>query len=250
MKRLLLILLWTTISTPSCSYPERNGSIQLPAINHGQQPRTLISANDDGPTENNDTEVKKTVRIVASCTGVVIILFAALLPIFIRSRKKANPREEVAQNGLEDQFRHDLIAYLSQNLENGNLSIKQIATAMKMSRSSLFEKCHQIMGATPLDILRNLRFQKAKELILSGNYSLAQVAFMCGFNDPHYFSKAFKQHFGEAPSQFRKHCIQNHSKTPHDTQTIHHSFLRFVSSNHQHGDHARSSRTEESDTNK
>ena len=248
MKKLLLILLWT-ISTPSHSCPERNGSILHSAINHARLPQTLISANNDGPAANNDTEVKKTVWPAAIGTGVVV-LFATLIPWLIRSRKKANPREEVAQNGLEDQFRHDLIAYLSQNLENGNLSVKQIATAMKMSRSSLFDKCHQIMGATPLDILRNMRFQKAKELILSGNYSLAQVAFMCGFNDPHYFSKAFKQHFGESPSQFRKHCIQNHSKTPHDTQNVHHSLFRFVGGNHQHGDHARSNRTEESDTNK
>lgn len=70
------------------------------------------------------------------------------------------------------------------------------------------------MGITPLEYMTNLRMKKA-EILLSAmwsrEYSVSEVAQMCGFEDALYFSRVFKKHYGCSPSSFAKK-IDNMSK--------------------------------------
>ena len=74
---------------------------------------------------------------------------------------------------------------------------------MNMSRSSLFQKCRDKLKMTPLEYLKELRFRKAAEMLQEGSHSISQIAWATGFNDSHYFSRAFKQRFGKTPSEYR-----------------------------------------------
>ena len=49
-----------------------------------------------------------------------------------------------------------------------------------------------------------VRLRRAGELIRTGEYTCAQVGYMVGFNDPHYFSKSFKQKFGITPTDYQQ----------------------------------------------
>ena len=114
-----------------------------------------------------------------------------------------NP-ELTAQIPEDQKFRRELTAYLESHIDDGELNIAAMAAAMNMSRSALFEKCRSVIGIAPLEYLRNMRFAKAAEMLSSGDYSISQIAYATGFNDSHYFSKAFKQKFGMTPSEYRK----------------------------------------------
>ena len=63
------------------------------------------------------------------------------------------------------------------------------------------------MGVTPLEYMTNMRMRKA-EILLSAmwskEYSVSEVALMCGFEDALYFSRVFKKHYGCSPSNFVK----------------------------------------------
>ena len=48
------------------------------------------------------------------------------------------------------------------------------------------------------------RMKKAAELLKEGKYTVAEVSYQVGINDPFYFSKCFKQQFGISPSAFSK----------------------------------------------
>jgi AraC-like DNA-binding protein len=48
-----------------------------------------------------------------------------------------------------------------------------------------------------------IRLNKAKELLRIADTSIASIAFECGFNDPAYFSRAFKQENGVTPQEWR-----------------------------------------------
>ena len=52
---------------------------------------------------------------------------------------------------------------------------------------------------------REVRINKAIKLIESGEYSITQIAYMVGINDPRYFSKCFKQKMGMTPTEYRDH---------------------------------------------
>ncbi len=63
------------------------------------------------------------------------------------------------------------------------------------------------VGVTPLEYMTGLRMKKAEIMLSSAwsrDYSVAEVAEMCGYSDPLYFSRVFNKHFGCSPSAFAK----------------------------------------------
>lgn len=61
------------------------------------------------------------------------------------------------------------------------------------------------MGLTPHAYLTSMRMKKAEMLLKAmraNEYSIAEVADMCGFDEPLYFSRVFKKHFSCPPSAF------------------------------------------------
>ena len=63
------------------------------------------------------------------------------------------------------------------------------------------------MGVTPLEYMTNLRMKKAEMMITSmwgRDYSMTEIAKLCGYEDALYFSRVFKKHFGCAPTAFAK----------------------------------------------
>lgn len=57
-------------------------------------------------------------------------------------------------------------------------------------------------GYSPNEYIRIIRMKKAAELLLENRYTVAEVSYKVGINDPFYFSKCFKQQFGVAPSVY------------------------------------------------
>lgn len=50
--------------------------------------------------------------------------------------------------------------------------------------------------------IKEMRMNKAVQLLNEHKYSIAEVAYRVEFNDPHYFSKSFKLYFGVSPSEY------------------------------------------------
>ena len=74
---------------------------------------------------------------------------------------------------------------------------------MAMSDSQLYRKLKAITDRSAAIFIRHVRLEKAKELLQNSDKTVAEVAFETGFNDPNWFSKAFREEFGQSPTQFR-----------------------------------------------
>lgn len=61
---------------------------------------------------------------------------------------------------------------------------------------------HSVYHETPAEYRRRLRIARAGDLILYGQYDLAEIASMCGYSDPAYFSRIFKKTMGVPPSRY------------------------------------------------
>ena len=116
----------------------------------------------------------------------------------------APEEEEDRLNEEERRFRDAFLGCLEKNLDNGELSAEDIAAALGISRSVLFDKCRSVLGKAPTEYLRELRFEKAAEMVKEGSRPISEVAYLCGFNDAHYFSKAFRKRYGMTPSEYRR----------------------------------------------
>ena len=73
-----------------------------------------------------------------------------------------------------------------------------------MSHSVIYKKLKTITGLSLVEYMRDYRLKKAKKLIKTKQYSLSEVCYQVGYSDRKYFSKLFKERFGNAPSFYMK----------------------------------------------
>lgn len=88
------------------------------------------------------------------------------------------------------------------------LELDRIAAAAFMSRFHYIRIFQQVYGRTPRQYLRDLRIEKAKELLKKG-HSVTQVCFEIGYGSLPTFSKVFKRGTGHSPRTYQKLNISN-----------------------------------------
>lgn len=82
-------------------------------------------------------------------------------------------------------------------------SVEGLAEAAKMSRSAFSEKFTAAFGLPPMRLVHHIRMQRAARLIRQGGQSIDEVAQRVGFSSRSHFSRAFKEHTGLTPGDFR-----------------------------------------------
>lgn len=93
--------------------------------------------------------------------------------------------------------------FISQNIADGDLSIKKICDHFEISRSKLYKIADQNYGIGVSEYIKNQRIEKAKDLLLQTNLPIHLVADSVGIADYNYFSKMFKKAVGIPPREFR-----------------------------------------------
>lgn len=95
-------------------------------------------------------------------------------------------------------------AYIDSHFTDPDLQMNKVAAQCNLSSNHFSTVFSQEMGVSFRDYINNLRLNRAKELLRSTNIMCAQVAYQCGYNDPHYFSTFFKKKTGFTPQEFRE----------------------------------------------
>ena len=103
----------------------------------------------------------------------------------------------------EDQFMKILIQLMNDNLENFDLNIDLLASKLNMSRTVFFNKLKSLTGLSPVEFVREVRFERAAEYMRDTQLTVAEISYKVGIEDPRYFSRCFKQKFGSTPSEYR-----------------------------------------------
>ena len=102
----------------------------------------------------------------------------------------------------EDRFLQKLMDILESHVSDPDFNVSQLVMEIGMSRPVLFRKIKMLTGLSVIDLIKSVRLKKAEMLLKQNKLSIAEVAFHVGFNDPKYFSKSFRSHFGKTPSQY------------------------------------------------
>lgn len=100
-----------------------------------------------------------------------------------------------------------LRAGIMKNYSRADYALDQAIRQMPFHYDYLRKLFKKELGVTPLEYMTNLRMKKAETLLTAmwtNEYSIAEIAEQCGYEDALYFSRVFKKHFGCAPSAFAK----------------------------------------------
>lgn len=85
------------------------------------------------------------------------------------------------------------------------IDLDALARKCHLSPSQFRRTFRRLLGRSPLQFILNVRLQAAADLLSNSRLSVTEIAMQCGFNEPNYFARQFRQHIGVSPSEYRKH---------------------------------------------
>jgi len=133
---------------------------------------------------------------------LVKLRLAETLMLLDRETAGATPDDQVAGDTVRriDQAREFIAVHYAKNL-----SLELLAEQVGMS-SSHFSACfRKVTGISPIEFVIRRRMHHARELLANSNYSIAQIAAMCGFTSSQYMARMFLRREGRSPRRFRPH---------------------------------------------
>jgi AraC-like DNA-binding protein len=92
-----------------------------------------------------------------------------------------------------------------------NLDIPNLARQEDMSVSSFHTHFKKITSHTPLQYIKKIRLNKAKDLIVKHKYQVVDAAYEMGYDSASQFSRDFKTYFGYPPKDVKPSFEENSS---------------------------------------
>ena len=111
-------------------------------------------------------------------------------------------KESVSEvdKGFVDRFRE----LIEENLADSELSVEDLGGKMGLSRVQLYRKIKALTNYSPNELVRIARLKKAASLQASSEKTISEITYEVGFTSPSYFTKCYKDYFGESPTDFLK----------------------------------------------
>lgn len=100
------------------------------------------------------------------------------------------------------------VDFIRLNFER-DIHIEELADVSHLSVSALERRFKKYLSKTPKQFIREIRLEKACQLLIETSLPIAEIAFQCGYPDHSYFSKHFKTMFEQLPSTIRASITNN-----------------------------------------
>ncbi|SHM31122.1 hybrid sensor histidine kinase/response regulator [Flavobacterium saccharophilum] len=114
------------------------------------------------------------------------------------------PKAKEKTTTLDNDFIKNVLTYINENISELELSVEDLASKVYLSRSQLYRKIKTLTGVSVNEFIRNVRLEKAQELIELGNDNMTEISYKVGFSSPSYFTKCYKDKYGYLPTHNHK----------------------------------------------
>lgn len=104
----------------------------------------------------------------------------------------------------DEKFIKALMDYVDKEWNSKSLTSDRINKALGYSKSKLYRSMIPLTGKSLNSFIKEYKLNKALSLLNSRKYTIAEIAFETGFNSPAYFTKEFRRHFNQLPTDFAR----------------------------------------------
>lgn len=129
----------------------------------------------------------------------------------IDNRKRLKMKEDTVTSiqkqslgELDKGFVEKLKMLIDEKMGDSNLSVEDLGSDLGLGRVQLYRKTKALTGYSPNELLRMARLKKAASLLASTEKTVAEITYEVGFSSPSYFTRCYKDYFGESPTDFLK----------------------------------------------
>lgn len=120
-------------------------------------------------------------------------LFSALMAEYVR----------LWRHGTPNPFTY-LRRYAEQHLAR-RIALGELAAQAGLSRYHYIRAYRQSTGRTPMADVRQVRLERARDLILTTALPLKEIAQRVGLGDVYHMTRLFRRHLGATPGSLRRH---------------------------------------------
>ena len=176
-----------------------NYSVSEALLMTDEQRQSIVNLLEQMRQELCREEDTHTLRIVASYISMILELVARYYAIQLSISAKSS------NSDLLPRFEHLLRQYYDQNLQRqyGLPTVKYCAQQLFLSPNYFGDLIRELTGGTATSHIRRFLMQRAQQLLISGA-TITETSEQLGFEYPQHFTRQFKKHFGQTPSEFIK----------------------------------------------
>ncbi|HMH23438.1 MAG TPA: two-component regulator propeller domain-containing protein [Puia sp.] len=103
----------------------------------------------------------------------------------------------------DEKFIRQALVVIEKNISNTDFSVEEMSRDLFVSRVGLYKRVLALTGKTPIEFIRSIRLKRAAQLLEKSRFTVAEIAYESGFNNPKYFARYFKAEFGMLPSTYQ-----------------------------------------------
>lgn len=115
---------------------------------------------------------------------------------------QTSPTQKTPLNETDKGFVEKLRRLIETNMANADVSVEDLGEQIGLSRTQLYRKTKALTGYSPNELLRIARLKKAAALLASTEKTISEITYEVGFTSPSYFTRCYKDYFGESPTDF------------------------------------------------
>lgn len=105
---------------------------------------------------------------------------------------------------MDKEFVERFKTLIDEHMGNSELNVENLGKEMGLSRVQLYRKIKSLTNYAPNELLRIARLKRASVLLTTTDQSVAEICYKVGFTSPSYFTKCYKEFYGEGPSDLLK----------------------------------------------
>lgn len=112
-------------------------------------------------------------------------------------------KRNAPKSDIDNEFYNRFLEIFRAEMGNASLNVDAIASRMGLERSQFYRKIKSLTNYAPVELIRRLRLQQGRTLLLTTDRTISEIAYEIGFSTPAYFTKCYRDAFGETPTDAR-----------------------------------------------
>ncbi len=112
-------------------------------------------------------------------------------------------QKPASSSDIDNDFYRRFLEIFNSRMGDSDLSVDSLASSMGLERTQFYRKIKALTNFSPVELIKNLRLKQGRHLLKTTDRSVSEIAYDIGFSTPAYFTRCYRECYGETPSETR-----------------------------------------------
>lgn len=120
------------------------------------------------------------------------------------TKESSTERESNPTKDIDNEFYSRFLKIFYEDMSSPEMTVDSLAAKMGLERTQFYRKIKAITNYSPVELIRSLRLKKARAMVTGSEKSISEICYEVGFSTPAYFTKCYREAYGETPTDTRQ----------------------------------------------